>query len=273
MHAARCPVASSQRPAAGARIAPSSSRAVARIGAGSITTKRAVLARAAAAATTGTAPRPDSEPAALATFEAAGPPTRDRCLSVLREAARTRATPPEQVEGALSLLERLSASGADAAGSAAAAAPSPPGEAAVLGATWWLVFSTASSMRAFQYIPVRELFRVARDRVALDSRVGPVRFVISGPTVGAGAATSSSSPYDPKTGALSFSFTQVAAYWSPFSGDAEIHPDSGQAPFWSTQIKAPKQKSYTFFFAEQTEGGVGAARSSGGGLALLTRVV
>lgn len=207
-------------------------------------------------------PPPKTEAAALAAFEAsAGDNPRERCLAVMREAARTRATPPEQVEGALSLLERLSS-----------ASSSPPDERAVLPATWWLVFSTASSLRAFQYIPVRELFRVGRDRVALDSRVGPVRFVISGPTAAAAAAaaSSSSSPYDPATGALSFSFTQVAAYFSPFSGDAEIPAD--QAPFWSTQIKAPKLKSYTFFFAEQDGGGVAAARSSGGGLALLIRV-
>lgn len=109
---------------------------------------------------------------------------------------------------------------------------------------------------------MRELFRVGPERVALDSRVGPVRFIISGPTTGPA--------YDASTGALSFTFTRVAAYWSPFSGDAEL--PTALEPFWSTQVKEPKAKSYTFFYAEDGPGGVAAARSSGGGLALLTRV-
>jgi hypothetical protein len=238
---------------------------VPRIGA-STAGKRTVEVVAAASTTTTAAAPPKTEEAAVAAFTASGPATKERCLSVLREAARTRSNPPEQVEGALSLLEKLS--------TAADGAASPPAEASVLGTTWWLVFSTATSLRQFQYIPVRELFRVGRERVALDSRVGPVRFVISGPTAaGAAASSSSSSPYDPSTGALSFTFTQVAAYWSPFSGDAEIPKD--QAPFWSTQVKAPKPKSYTFYFADDGSNAVGsvaAARSSGGGLALLTRV-
>jgi len=111
-----------------------------------------------------------------------------------------------------------------------------------------------------------------------------------GAEAGPGADASPPAParhYDPATGELSFTFTDVAAYWSPFSGDAEI--PAGDKPFWSTRVKAPKAKTYTFFFAEQGGadldaagggargrgagvGGVAGARSSGGGLALLVRV-
>lgn len=268
MQAARCPAGAQSRPSA-ARIDRIASGRLSASIRNSSNSRRRVAAPAAASSPTApaaAAPPPETEPAARAKFEASGPATQDRCLSVLREAARTRSTPPEQVEGALSLLETISSS------SSSSSASPPPAADRVLGSCWWLLFSTATPLRAFQYIPVRELFRVGPDRVALDSRVGPVRFIISGPTTNTTATgpAAAGPAYDASTGALSFTFTRVAAYWSPFSGDAEL--PAALEPFWSTQVKAPKAKSYTFYYAEDGPGGVAAARSSGGGLALLTRV-
>lgn len=225
-----------------------------------------VAATASTTTTTTAAPsavqRPASEPQALAAFTSAGPSTVDRCLEVIKQAARTREVAPETLEGALSLLEQLQQK------QDGAAATPPPPASSVVGSTWWLIFSTATSQRAFQYIPVRELFRVGKDRVALDSRIGPFRFVISGPRpAGQG--------YDAATGALPFSFNVIEAFWSPWNGDEEIPPVA--KPLWRKDIASPKAKSYTFYFAEGMSGGAGvggvaAARSSAGGLALLVRV-
>lgn len=73
--------------------------------------------------------------------------------------------------------------------------------AADINGTWRLVFSTATSNRLLQYIPVQEDFVIQLDKqyCALDSEVGPLRFIISGNITG----------WEPTTGAMDFQFTAV----------------------------------------------------------------
>jgi hypothetical protein len=67
--------------------------------------------------------------------------------------------------------------------------------------SWRLVFSTATSSRMMQYIPVQEDFVIQMDRqyCALESVVGPFQFVISGKI----------NSWEPGSRAMDFQFTAV----------------------------------------------------------------
>ncbi|GFH18730.1 uncharacterized protein HaLaN_15581 [Haematococcus lacustris] len=129
--------------------------------------------RAAAAALGG---QLSSEPAALQRYRTThGSPPLHEVVAQLTQAARERRLQPEQVEGALLALE------AGLQGSAEARSSS---DLSCIPGQWRLVFSTATSFRPFQYIPVDEdlVLDMAGQRVNLVSRVGPCRFNISGAT-------------------------------------------------------------------------------------------
>jgi len=67
--------------------------------------------------------------------------------------------------------------------------------------SWRLVFSTATSSRFMQYIPVQEDFVIKPDQqyCALESVVGPFQFIISGKI----------NSWQPTTGVMDFQFTAV----------------------------------------------------------------
>lgn len=67
--------------------------------------------------------------------------------------------------------------------------------------SWRLVFSTATSSRFMQYIPVQEDFviQLGNKYCALESVVGPFNFVISGKI----------NSWDAGTGVMDFQFTAV----------------------------------------------------------------
>ena len=108
------------------------------------------------------------------------------------------------------------------------------------------MFSTATGVRAFQYIPVDEDFviELAARRVALCSTVGPFSFDIKG------AVSRWDAP------ALDFAFSEV---------DVKLFG----AKVFTKVIASPKPKTYTWYFADAR--GVAAARSSAGGLSLMRR--
>jgi hypothetical protein len=114
--------------------------------------------------------------------------------------------------------------------------------------TWRLVFSTATSTRALQYIPVREDFIIdlVKRSCSLDSVLGPLSFSIRGDVAG----------FDPATGELAFQFMAV---------------DIGLLgrQLWRITPKT-KPKTYTFYYIDPANG-IAAARSSAGGLALLRK--
>lgn len=107
------------------------------------------------------------------------------------------------------------------------------------------MFSTATGVRAFQYIPVDEDFviELAARCVALRSTVGPFSFDIKG-AVSRWDAT-----------ALDFAFNEV-----------DVKLFGGKV--FTKVIASPKPKTYTWYFADAK---LAAARSSAGGLSLLRR--
>jgi len=159
---------------------------------------------------------------------------RSPVLNLLVEAASQRKVPAVDVEAALLQLEQ------DVATSSSGA-QSVPGR-------WRLLFSTASKIRAFQYIPVKEdlVIDVGSNNVALESVLGPFQFFIRG-TIFSWAAD---------TGVLSFQFNKGVA----------IHFLGKQV----TEIASKgSRKEYTFYFANDR---IAAARSSAGGVSLLSRL-
>jgi hypothetical protein len=157
-------------------------------------------------------------------------------LEALRGAARNRDLDPERVEEIILKLEGLAKSG-----------PATSFSQDLIEGQWRLVFSTATKLRAFQYIPVKEDFCVdlALQRCALESELGPLKFSIQGSIVG----------WEPMTMSLDFKFTKVAIY--AFGNQiTEI------------TFKVPKPKTYTFFYVSSD---LSLARSSGGGVSLLLK--
>ncbi|KAI8467993.1 MAG: hypothetical protein J3K34DRAFT_22794 [Monoraphidium minutum] len=197
--------------------------------------RRAHAARRAvrvAASVAGAVTKRPTEGAAKAAFLAANPDTMDSCLALLKNAATTKGVQPELVEGALVWLE-------DSVGGQSSGVESIDG-------SWRLVFSTSTSIRFFQYIPVKEdlIVDTSKGAISLESEVGPFRFVIGGAIGGWRAAA----------GELDFQFKQV---------DILLFGNK----IW-TVTPATKPKTYTFFFVGNR---VSAARSSAGGLSLLLR--
>eukprot|EP00882_Tetradesmus_deserticola_P023403 GHRQ01025466.1.p1 GENE.GHRQ01025466.1~~GHRQ01025466.1.p1 ORF type:complete len:208 (+),score=91.69 GHRQ01025466.1:209-832(+) len=180
----------------------------------------------AAASTTAALP---SEAEAVAAYQASTAGGLQPCLALLKKAATEKSVQPQLVEGALAYLEQ-----------------SHPKPAADIDGTWRLVFSTATSRRFLQYIPVQEDFviQLGAKQCALESVVGPFSFNIRGQITG----------WDGATGAMDFQFTAV-----------DILLLGKQ--IWRVTPKT-KPKTYTFYFEDQ---GIAAARSSAGGLALLRK--
>ncbi|KAF8071215.1 hypothetical protein HT031_001298 [Scenedesmus sp. PABB004] len=184
--------------------------------------RRLLVARAAAAP----GPLP-SEAEAVAAYRAANGEGLAPCLSLLKRAATDKSVAPQLVEGALAELERSHASPASS-----------------VDGRWRLVFSTATSNRALQYIPVVEdlVIDLAAQTCALESVVGPFSFNIRGGVTGFAG------------GALDFQFTAVDILLLG-------------RKIWTVTPKT-KPKTYTFFYEGE---GIAAARSSAGGLALLRK--
>ncbi|WIA12113.1 hypothetical protein OEZ85_012187 [Tetradesmus obliquus] len=180
----------------------------------------------AAASTTAALP---TEAEAVAAFKAATADGLEPCLALLKRAAADKSVQPQLVEGALAYLEQ-----------------SHPKPAADIDGTWRLVFSTATSNRFLQYIPVREDFviQLGPKQCALESVVGPFAFNIRGQIT----------DFNSATGAMDFQFTAV-----------DILLLGKQ--IWQVTPKT-KPKTYTFYYEGQ---GIAAARSSAGGLALLRK--
>ncbi|KAL6762495.1 hypothetical protein V8C86DRAFT_2518679 [Haematococcus lacustris] len=180
-----------------------------------------------------------SEPAALQRYRTThGSPPLHEVVAQLTQAARERRLQPEQVEGGLLALE------AGLQGSAEARSSS---DLACIPGQWRLVFSTATSFRPFQYIPVDEdlVLDMAGQRVNLVSRVGPFLFNIRG----------SMRSWDPATGVMEFQF------------DKGVAVELAGRQIWET-FPATKPKAYRFYFSDGT---IATARSSAGGLSLLLR--
>lgn len=196
--------------------------------------------RARAATNTSTAASPTTQPteaAAVAAFKSAHGDSEAACLEVLARAAATKAVAPEIVEGALAWLE--------AASRARDGRPSPSTAPSVDG-KWRLVFSTSTSIRQWQYIPVTEdlVVDTAAKTISLESEVlgGLFRFIIRGAVLA----------WRADQGELDFQFTQVDVL---FAGNK----------VWEVTPKT-KPKTYTFYHVGDK---VSAARSSAGGLSLL----
>lgn len=181
------------------------------------------------AASAATADRP-TEAIALAAYKATNPDTYDACLSLLKTAATTKSVAPEMVEGALVWLENNTAKGP---------VPSIDGK-------WRLVFSTSTSLRFFQYIPVKEDLCVdtSARTISLESEVWPFNFVIGG-----GLAA-----WRPDVGELDFQFSSV---------DILIFGKK----IWTVN-PTTKPKTYTFYFVGEQ---ISTARSSAGGLSLMLK--
>ncbi|MEW5312969.1 MAG: hypothetical protein WDW38_004566 [Sanguina aurantia] len=162
--------------------------------------------------------------------------SKQKCLDLLREAARDRKIEPELVEGALVALEMEQL-----------AAGIVQGDPKTVEGRWHLLFSSATKIRAFQYIPIREEFVVdlPSRNVALESSIGPFAFFIKG----------TSTAWDEEQAALEFQFNKVVV---KLLGN-EI---------WTTS-PTTKAKTYTFFYLSDT---IAGCRSSGGGMSLLVRL-
>ncbi|KAF6256094.1 hypothetical protein COO60DRAFT_1531291 [Scenedesmus sp. NREL 46B-D3] len=184
------------------------------------------VCRAAASTTAAALP---SEAEAVAAYKAGTADGLQPCLALLKKAATDKSVQPQLVEGALAYLEQ-----------------SHPKPAADIDGSWRLVFSTATSSRFMQYIPVQEDFviQLGAKQCALESVVGPFSFNIRGQITG----------WDGTTGAMDFQFTAV---------DVLLLGKQ----IWQVTPKT-KPKTYTFYFEDQ---GIAAARSSAGGLALLRK--
>eukprot|EP00878_Enallax_costatus_P008643 GHUV01009037.1.p1 GENE.GHUV01009037.1~~GHUV01009037.1.p1 ORF type:complete len:205 (+),score=60.25 GHUV01009037.1:143-757(+) len=170
-----------------------------------------------------------SEAAALSKYRSSNDEGLEPCLRLLKQAAADKSVQPELVEGALAYLEQ-----------------NHPQPAADIDGSWRLMFSTATSSRLMQYIPVQEdfLIQMGPKQCALESVVGPFRFNIRGQIAGWNAAS----------GAMDFQFTAV-----------DILLFNKQ--IWQVTPKT-KPKTYTFYYEG---GGIAAARSSAGGLSLLRK--
>lgn len=175
-----------------------------------------------------TGPLP-TEAEAVAKYLSSSGEGLEACLGLLKQAAADKSVKPELVEGALVHLEQ-----------------NHPKPAANIDGSWRLVFSTATSSRLMQYIPVQEDFviQMGPQLCALESVVGPFKFNIRGNITGWNAAT----------GAMDFQFTAVDILLF----DKQI---------WQVTPKT-KPKTYTFYYEGE---GIAAARSSAGGLALLRK--
>eukprot|EP00878_Enallax_costatus_P018445 GHUV01019417.1.p1 GENE.GHUV01019417.1~~GHUV01019417.1.p1 ORF type:complete len:225 (+),score=67.80 GHUV01019417.1:161-835(+) len=190
-----------------------------------------------------------SEAAALSKYRSSNDEGLEPCLRLLKQAAADKSVQPELVEGALAYLEQNHLAAAEgrytlllrAVLSCPAAQP-----AADIDGSWRLMFSTATSSRLMQYIPVQEdfLIQMGPKQCALESVVGPFRFNIRGQIAGWNAAS----------GAMDFQFTAV-----------DILLFNKQ--IWQVTPKT-KPKTYTFYYEG---GGIAAARSSAGGLSLLRK--
>jgi len=142
---------------------------------------------------------------------------------------------PELVEGALVALEQASAS------KTKTGLDTVPGR-------WRLVFSTSTSIRMWQYIPVKEdlVVDVATRAISLESELGPFQFDIQGTIFS----------WDEAGGALTFQF------------DRGVAIKLGGRTVWTVTPKNTKPKTYTFFYVDSD---ISGARSSAGGLSLLVR--
>ncbi|KAL4526922.1 hypothetical protein Ndes2526A_g01343 [Nannochloris sp. 'desiccata'] len=156
----------------------------------------------------------------------------------LKEACRTKKTPPDQV---LQYLREV-----ESASKTSSQVQNFPG---ILNGTWRLVFAVPAPMPVWAYIPVIEdaIIDVTKQTIELRSFLGPATFTFSG------TASFISSPennvYDMN---FSFNASEIAIFGKSWKGQRE-----------------PKQKTYSFFLAEDELAAVNSRAT--GGKTLMTR--
>ncbi|KAK9812357.1 hypothetical protein WJX73_004892 [Symbiochloris irregularis] len=169
-----------------------------------------------------------------ATTSASG---RRQAWTTVKQAARTREVPREEVLAALEQLERA-ASGSEGPKETA-------GTLQDLAGSWRLVFSAPGAIKQWEYIPVAEdvIYNTDSNTIALASDLGPLRTVFKG-----------SFSWDASKRSMQFGFSQVelTLFGRTFTRDL-----------------GGSQKTYDFFAIGET---CACARSSRGPLTLLARV-
>lgn len=154
----------------------------------------------------------------------------EEAIQLLEEAVESKKIAPGLVTGAMLFLESSSETGA-----------CPQGLEDVHG-KWRLVFSTASSIEAFQYIPVVEYLthNAETGGVSLTSQLGPLGFDISGCVASW------------ESNAMKFAWESM---------DVSLFGSK----IWQTTMPG-STKSYQYFFKNNK---ILCARSSAGGVTLL----
>lgn len=154
----------------------------------------------------------------------------ERAVRLLEGAVESKKVEPNLVTGALLFLEK------------SCQAEACPQRLEDVHGKWKLVFSTATNIKAFQYIPVPEYLthHVGTGGVSLTSQLGPLGFDIIG-CVGSW-----------QKNAMEFSWDRMEVF---FLG----------SKVWSTKLSTSR-KTYKYFFKNNK---ILCARSSAGGITLL----